>query len=109
MATDLYTAPSVVEITTDMIGAWEVTFAAAMAAVGAASITSCAAALFPVWPGAQSAVSGFVTSATPDGTSVNVTWDGSVLQRSGRYQLQTRATFDTGAAVEFLTDVRCVA
>lgn len=110
MATTLDTTPATMDVTTSMAGMWAVTFAAAIAAAGAASIGTPGAALFLATPPyAEAGVAGFVTNAVVSGTDVNVSWSGSVLTKGKTYRLETRATLNTGQVVEFLTTVRCVA
>lgn len=107
MATGLDTIPASRDVTTDSVDTWAIDFANALQ-VGE-TISVGAAALYPATPGASgTAVSGFVTQAQVSGTTVRVTWTGTVLTKYSVYRLETKATLSTGAVVELLTQVRCV-
>ena len=106
MATSqLDTIPASKDVTTSMVGTWSVEFAASIPA--GATISTASAALFDVR--ANAAVAGFVTNASISLTAINVTWTASVLTKGKTYRLETLATLNTGAKVELLTTVRCVA
>lgn len=110
MVSTLETIPGSVDVTTDSVGTWKVTFAAALAAIGGgATLASAAAVLYTAPPGAKVAVPGFVIGAAVNGTSVDVGWSGAALTEWSTYRLETRGTLSTGAVVEFLTEVRCIA
>jgi hypothetical protein len=106
--TQLDTTPASIDVTTDSRDTWAIAFAAALQA--GESIASAAAALYTAMPGDDgAAVAGFVTGAVVSGTDVHVAWVGSVLARHSVYRLETTATLNTGAKIELLTLVRCVA
>ena len=108
MATRLDTVPDIADVTTDMVDTWAIDFSNALQA--GETISSASAALFLVTVGSNgTAVAGFVTSAVVSGDAVNVAWTGSVLTKFATYRLETKATLSSGAKIELLTTVRCVA
>jgi hypothetical protein len=108
MVTQLDTIPASRDVTTDSLDTWSVDFANALQA--GETVANGAAALYEAMPGSSgAAVSGFVTQAQTADTTVRVTWTGSVLARFGVYRLETRAILNTGAVIELLTTIRCVA
>lgn len=105
--TDFDTTPRERDVARAASDTWAIAFAAELAE--GESISSAAATLRQLAPAPQDDVAGFVTSATPSGTSVNVAWDGSALDVGGSYQLLTVATLNTGAEVVARTIVHCKA
>ena len=108
MVTALDTIPASRDVTTDSVDAWAVDFTNAIQE--GESITAGAATLVTAMPPDDGAeVAGFVVDATVSGATVVVEWSGSVLTKHSVYRLETRATLNTGAVIELLTTVRCIA
>ena len=108
MATALDTIPASRDVTTDSVDLWAIDFTNALQA--GESIVSGAATLVTAMPADDgTVVAGFVVDATVSGATVEVEWSGSVLAKHSTYRLETRATLNTGAVVELLTRIVCVA
>jgi len=108
MTTQLDTVPASKDVTRGAADTWSISFANAL--VDGETISSAAATLCTAMVGNDGAeVDDFVISATVSTTSVLVSWDGSALTKFSTYRLATTATLNTGAVVELLTIVRCVA
>lgn len=108
MATQLDTVPARKDVTRGSSDTWAIAFDNALA-VGETIASASAAIYTAMIANDGTEVTGFVTSATVDDDSVLVEWDGSVLTKFGVYRLATRATLSSGAVVELLTTVTCVA
>lgn len=105
----LDTIPGEREIARAMIDTWAIDFTNALQS--GETVTAADAELETAMFGNDgTAVPGFVLNAVPAGTTgVNVSWSGAGLDVYATYRLKTTATLSSGAVLERLTTIRCIA
>lgn len=106
-AAKLFTNPPRVAVTTKMIDTWSIDFANSLNPGEA--IDSVAALLVQIDPGPEAEVADFVTDTDVDGTNAVLGWTGNVLTEGATFRLEITATLDTGATVDRLMFVECIA